>query len=212
VIRCIDQRPHCVPDGTLVTLAIMRQLLNWFRETYSKPATGPKAGIWQGILHLAAVYAIARICTPWLIELTHNMILPLLTGRAARISPQFLYSHLFTFSFVPGLIAGFLNAKLFNHGIVRYVWVIPVVLLFVTFVFFGPGMYPTMILESNFKEAVHFFLADTLISRNTALILNYSRTGPTTSVKSFAVTRNFVILCQPMSELPTVSEHGFHFT
>jgi hypothetical protein len=135
----------------------MRQLLNWFRETYSKPATGPKAGIWQGILHLAAVYAIARICTPWLIELTHNMILPLLTGRAARISPQFLYSHLFTFSFVPGLIAGFLNAKLFNHGIVRYVWVIPVVLLFVTFVFFGPGMYPTMILESNFKEAVHFF-------------------------------------------------------
>jgi hypothetical protein len=109
------------------------------------------------MLHLATVYAIARICVPWLIGLTHDRILPIVTGRTPKISLQFMYSHLLAFSIVLGLVAGFFNSKLFRHRIVRLVWVVPVVLLSVAFVFHGPGMYPTtMILDSNFKESAHF--------------------------------------------------------
>jgi len=135
----------------------MEHLLNWLKSTFGTAATGVKSGILQGILHLAAVYIIARICVPWLLEHTHETILPLILGRPPRASFQFFFSHLFAFSFVPGLIAGFFNVKVLRHGIVRFVWVIPVAILAYAFVFSAPGMYPTMILDSDFKQALHFY-------------------------------------------------------
>ena len=148
---------NCVLTGNLVIVAVMRQLLDWLKETYSKPATGYKSAVWQGLLHLAAVYAIARICTPWLLEVTHDDILPLLTGRPARVGFHFFFAHQFAFSIVPGLIAGFLNARLLHHGIARLAWVIPVLVLAIVFVFTAPGMYPTMIFQSDFRGAIHWF-------------------------------------------------------
>jgi hypothetical protein len=136
---------------------MMERILDWFRETYSKPATGSKSAVWQGLLHLAAVYAIARICTPWLLQVTHDYILPWLTGRPPRVGLQFFFAHQFAFSIVPGLIAGFFTTKLLHHRMVRFVWVIPVVVLAVVFVFTAPGMYPTMILQSDFRTAFHSF-------------------------------------------------------
>ena len=135
----------------------MRQLLVWLRETYTNPSDSPASYVGQGIVHLVAVYAVSRLCVPWLIVLTHDRVLPCVTGHPAKISLQFVYSHLFVFSVVLGLIAGFLNAKLFRRMVVLLVWVVPVAVLCIAFVFRGPGMYPTMIWESNFKEAAHFF-------------------------------------------------------
>jgi hypothetical protein len=135
----------------------MRQLLVWLKETYTNPSKNPASYLGQGIVHLVQVYAIGRLCVPWLIVVAHDRVLPHITGHPAEISPQFLYSHLFVFSIVLGLVAGFLNAMLFRRKVVLFVWVVPVTVLCITFVFKGPGMYPTMIWDSNFKEAAHFF-------------------------------------------------------
>jgi hypothetical protein len=118
--------------------------------------TGYESALWQGAIHLVAVYVIARSCTPWLLEFTHNSVLPLLTGNPARIGLQFFYSHLFAFSFVPGLVAGFFNAKLFRHRVVGFVWVIPLTVLLIVFFFHTPGVYPTAILNSDFKKAFQY--------------------------------------------------------
>jgi hypothetical protein len=69
-----------------------------------------------------------------------------------------LVSHLLLFSFVPAfVVALIINAKL-QHRTAQYVWIIPVLILIVVFVFFGPGMYPTMIWDSDFRTAFrHFF-------------------------------------------------------
>jgi hypothetical protein len=37
------------------------------------------------------------------------------------------------------------------------VWAVPVAVLVITFVLDAPGMYPTMILGSDFKEAFHYY-------------------------------------------------------
>jgi hypothetical protein len=87
---------------------------------------------------------------------TDDTILPILLRRPALVSFQFFCSHLFAFSFVPGVIGGFLGAKFLTSGIVRFVWVVPVAVLVVAFVF-APGMYPTAILDSDFALAFHYY-------------------------------------------------------
>ena len=134
----------------------MRRPADSFDEVSTRTSTGLESGVWQAILHLAVVYAIARYCTPWLLTVTHDTIIPLATGRPPRINLQFFYSHLFAFSFVPGLVAGFLNSKLLRHRVVRFVWIVPVIVLTFAFVFYGPSMYPT-ISESSFREAFHYY-------------------------------------------------------
>jgi len=50
-----------------------------------------------------------------------------------------------------------INAKL-QHRAAQYVWIIPVFILIVAFVFFGPRIYPTIIWDSDFRTAFgHFF-------------------------------------------------------
>jgi ABC-type arginine/histidine transport system permease subunit len=138
---------HPVRDYWKVNV-FMRRPSDFFNGISSRISTGLKSGVWQAILHLAVVYAVARLCTPWLITVTHDAIIPLVTGRPPRINLQFFYSHLFAFSSVPGLIAGFLNAKLFHHMVVRFVWIAPVIVLVIAFVFYAP---------ENFREAFHYY-------------------------------------------------------
>jgi len=135
----------------------MQRPLDLVSEVSLPTGTGLRSSVWQAMVHLAAVYLIARLCTPWLLRITHDAIIPLVTGRSPRIDLQFFYSHLFAFSFVPGFVAGFLNAKVLRGGIVRFVWMAPVTVLVFAFVFYAPGVYPTMILESNFREAFHYY-------------------------------------------------------
>jgi hypothetical protein len=85
------------------------------------------------LLHLAAVYAIASCCTPRLAGWTKAFLLPLLKVPTESSNFQFLFSHIFEFSFIPALIAGFANAR-FNHNAARYVWLVPTIVLAYEFV------------------------------------------------------------------------------
>ena len=61
------------------------------------------------VLHLAAVYAIAGY-GPRLAGWTRNVVLPLIQRPTSSSSFEFLFSHIFAFSFVPALFAGLTNA------------------------------------------------------------------------------------------------------
>jgi hypothetical protein len=135
----------------------MKSLLLRVQKSLGVANSGHVSAIWQGILHVAAVYFVARLCMPWLVEVIYGRFLPLLLGHRLAANPfQFLFSHLLVLSFLPGFAAGFVNAKLFRDKVVRFTWLVPaVVLLF--WVLTGPGMYPTMLWESDFRQAFHFF-------------------------------------------------------
>jgi hypothetical protein len=112
----------------------------------------------QGISHVAAVYGVAWLCFPALVGLVYGSLVQFLVGHRLRGNPlQFAFSHLVVLSVPPGLIAGFVNARLFSRGIVRFVWLVPFVVLLYRFVFTAPGMYPTMLQESDFRQAFHYF-------------------------------------------------------
>jgi hypothetical protein len=74
----------------------------------------------------------------------------------ATSSMQFLVSHLVLLSFVPAFVVGLvINAK-FRHEVAQDVWIVPVAILAVAFLF-GPGMYPTMLWDSDFRGTFHYF-------------------------------------------------------
>src|SRR5712692_7971579 len=105
---------------------IMRSLFPRFQRSLRAANSGYVSAIWQGILHLVAVYSIARLCMPWLLD-----VLPFLLGRRLGGNPfQFFFSHLLAFSSLLGFAAGFLIVKLFRNEVVRFVWMVPVALLF----------------------------------------------------------------------------------
>ena len=110
------------------------------------------------LLHLAVIYAIASSCTPWLAGWTRAFLLPHLKMPTDSSSFQFLFSHIFEFSFVPALIAGSTNAG-FKHKAAQYVWLVPAGVLAYEFVTYPTP--PRSVLESapsvfpTFSAAFH---------------------------------------------------------
>jgi hypothetical protein len=136
----------------------MRNLVSRLQKSLSSTDSGPVSAIWQGILHVAAIYVLARLFTPWLLGVTFDRVLPVLLGHPLGGNPlQFFFSNLLAFSILPGLVAGFVNAKLFGSRVICFVWLVPAAVLFFLFVFTGPGMYPTMLWDSDFRQAFHYF-------------------------------------------------------
>jgi hypothetical protein len=82
----------------------------------------------QAVLHLMAIYLVARAIVPWLLE---------------RVNDTELYfaSHMVLFGFFAGIGAGFVNGRLWRHWISRFVWVMPVLLLTVGIIGSGPQVY-----------------------------------------------------------------------
>ena len=81
---------------------------------------------------------------------------------------QFLFSHIFEFSFIPALIAGLANAK-FKHKAAQYVWLVPTIVLAYKFVTFP--IPPRSVLDGassvfpKFSAAFHqYFAGDFLIA------------------------------------------------
>lgn len=116
---------------------------------------------WQAVrflLHLAAIYALASSCPARLAGWTKAFLLPLLKMPTESSSFQFGFSHIFEFSFIPGLIAGLANAK-FKHKAAQYVWLVPTIVLAYKFVTFP--MPPRSVLDSvssafpRFSAAFH---------------------------------------------------------
>jgi len=119
-------------------------------------------GLWQilwFLVHLAAVYAIVKFCTPWLAGWTRGTLLPLLQHPTSSGSFEFFFSHIFAFSFIPAFLAGLLNAR-FKHLVAQFVWVVPTVILAYKFATFPAQS----VLQSQFSAAFHqFFGGDFLI-------------------------------------------------
>jgi hypothetical protein len=94
----------------------------------SRPRTGVAWDALRFLLHLAAVYAIVKFCTPSLAGWTRGWLLPLLQAPTSSGSFEFFFSHLFAFSFIPAFLTGLVNAR-FKHKIAQYVWLVPTVIL-----------------------------------------------------------------------------------
>jgi hypothetical protein len=117
-----------------------------------KPA--PRSGVgWQILwfgLHLAAVYVIVKFCTPWLAGWTRGTLLPLLQIPTTSGRFEFLFSHIFAFSFIPAFLAGLINAR-FRHKAAQFVWFVPAAVLAYEFVTFpSPSAF-----QSQFPAAFH---------------------------------------------------------
>jgi hypothetical protein len=121
-------------------------------SSQEKPPWHSAAG-WQVLwflLHLAAVYAIVNFCTAWLAGWTRGTLLPLLQQPTTLSSFEFLFSHLFVFSFIPAFAAGLANAR-FKHKVAEFVWLVPAVVLTYKFLTF-----PTVsVLQSQSSAAFH---------------------------------------------------------
>jgi hypothetical protein len=110
-------------------------------------------------LHLLVFYQIARFSRGSLVGFVYGTVLPAVQGHpVSGSSMQFLFSHNLVFSLVPSFLAALaINAK-FHHSAARWVWILPIAVLAFAFIFVGPGIYPTMIFDSNFGQAFrHFF-------------------------------------------------------
>jgi len=130
--------------------------------TQAKPNAGPSI-LWQPIrffLHLAVVYFIAKYTVPWLSAWTRGSLLPSL-GQPTRSSGlEFLFSHLFAFSFIPAFVAALVNAR-FKHRVAWFVWTVPAAILAYKFVTFP---VPSSILapasfQSQIQAAWHQYFA-----------------------------------------------------
>jgi hypothetical protein len=117
------------------------------------------------VLHLVAVYAIAGY-GPRLAGWTRNVVLPLIQVPTSSSSFEFVFSHIFAFSFVPALFAGLTNAS-FKHKAAQYVWLVPAIVLAYKFATFPTPM--RSVLDNapsfpNFSGAFHeYFGRDFLI-------------------------------------------------
>lgn len=102
------------------------------------------------LLHLAVVYAITNFCTTWLAGWTRGTVLPLLQKPTSSSSFEFLFSHIFAFSFVPAFAVGLINAR-FKHRVAQFVWLVPTVVLAYKFLTFpAPSVF-----HSQFSAAFH---------------------------------------------------------
>lgn len=104
---------------------------------------------WQSVwflLHLAVVYALAIYVTSRLSYWTRD-VLWLLAPAYTSSRFEFLYSHLFVFSFLPALACGLLDAR-FRHGSGKYVWMVPTAVLAYKMMSF-PGVTSVLIAHSS---------------------------------------------------------------
>jgi len=102
------------------------------------------------LFHLAVVYAIVNVCTPLLARWTRDTLLPLLQHPSSSGRFEYLYSHLFVFSFIPGFVGGFVNAR-FRHKAAQFVWLLPAVILAYKF-----RMFPSpSVLQGQRSAAFH---------------------------------------------------------
>ena len=113
----------------------------------------PRGAGWQifwFLFHLAVVYAIVNVCTPLLAQWTRDTLLPLLQHPSSSGRFEYLYSHLFVFSLIPGVVAGLVSAR-FRHKAAQFVWLLPAVILAYEF-----AMFPSpSVLQSQRSAAFH---------------------------------------------------------
>jgi hypothetical protein len=106
-------------------------------------------------LHLGAVYAIVTFCTPWLAGWTRGKLLPFLQHPTSSGGLEFLFSHMFAFSFFPALLTGMVNGK-FKHRVAEFVWLIPAAVLAYKLVTF-PSASSVLVQNESWSAFHHYF-------------------------------------------------------
>ena len=59
-------------------------------------------------VHLSIIYALAYFCSAWLAGRFHAWIIPIVDPANRTSAFQFVFSHVFAFTFIPAIAAGFL--------------------------------------------------------------------------------------------------------
>lgn len=149
-------------------------------ETELTLATGPKLTLLKQIvryaIHLIVLYEVVSFSTdlPSLMYLAAHWLIRTINPTLQQTT-QFVFSHLIAFSVIPSFVVGLIiNAK-FRHKVAEYIWVVPVVLLAYEFFFHGPGIYPTMLADSDFSKALHYFFGEGLQNNVTNPYADWSR-------------------------------------
>jgi len=108
------------------------------------------------LLHLAAVYLLAKFAVLRLSAQAHNVILPLLRLPSHESRLEFAFNHLLLFSVLCGLVAGFIAFVIegaHHHRLAQFAWVVPAIILAYKFT-----TYPASVLENHFAAAFHYYL------------------------------------------------------
>lgn len=112
--------------------------------------------MWQCIrfsLEVAVIYLIVKFTTPFLAGWTQrNLILLVRPDFPATSRFEFLFSHLFVFSFAPAFLLGMLNIR-FRSQAASYVWLVPAAILTYKLVTYAPPN----IFESRWPAALHYY-------------------------------------------------------
>ncbi len=122
-----------------------------------KAAAGGYRQAIRFVLHLAAVYAIVYIASPWLIRQMYTTVLPLVLHHPpATSSLEFEFSHLFLFNFVSAMLVAFVHSVWFPHRVALYVWLVPSAILA-----FKLATYPATLFQDRW--ALHFMNTSVVI-------------------------------------------------
>jgi len=108
--------------------------------------------------HLFLLYSVVSFACRTLPDWMTSHTLAVIFHAAVGTDPfGLLFSHLLAFSAIPAFLAGVvINAKLM-HGVARFTWIAPTALFVLAFLFKAPGIYPTMLWQSDFGLALHHF-------------------------------------------------------
>jgi hypothetical protein len=95
--------------------------------SYEPKSIGSSAFVWQPawfLLHLAAVYFVVKFVTTPLSGWAKGWLLPSIQAPTSSGDFEFLFSHIFLFSFGPALFLGIIASR-FQHKIAQFVWLVP---------------------------------------------------------------------------------------
>jgi hypothetical protein len=111
------------------------------------------------------VYAIVYMTSLWLAGFLYARVLPMIQQYQPKVSLfQFVFSHVFLFSFYPALATAFLYAHWYKHRIAYFVWAIPLAILAVKFFTFPTTTSVLAGSSSHLAAAFHqYFGGDFLI-------------------------------------------------
>jgi hypothetical protein len=133
------------------------------QEQVSPQPIGNTGAGWQilwFLLHVAVIYALVVFCTVRLAGWAWGWLLPILQRPTSSSSFQFLFSHVFAFSFIPAFLVGLVNAR-WKHRVAHFVWIVPAVILAYKFVTFpAPSVF-----QSHFSAAFHQYFGAAFVIR-----------------------------------------------
>ena len=121
----------------------------------------PRSGFgWQVIWfvgHLVVVYGVVSFCTPWIAGFVRRLMM--LVGEPTSLTSfEFLFDHIFLFSFIPALLLGLFLPKS-GHQTALLVWLLPAAILAYKFLTFPSSS----VFSSQFSAAYHHYFEGAFI-------------------------------------------------